>query len=66
MAETPAQKAKRLGVPVIGSRIAPKPPADPDPPIGVCGRCGVTLKRRMNYACDDEQWCPVGLGPRGA
>lgn len=58
--ETPEEKARRIGVPVFPDRARlPMPPHDPT--IGVCGRCGLELKRVMGYCCP-RSGCPTGLG----
>lgn len=52
--ETLAEKAERLGVPVI--------PATPAPTfndtVAVCGKCGLELKGVMSYACGHYD-CPT-------
>lgn len=58
--ETPEQKAKRLGVPLIPERKEPNWPIDIDPTISVCGKCGLELKRVMQYVCPQSD-CPTGL-----
>lgn len=58
--ETPAEKAKRLKVPLLGPTPS-RPIFDPDPTISVCGTCGLELKRIMGYVCSQND-CPTGLG----
>lgn len=57
--ESPIEKAKRLGVPVIGG--ARQFSSSPHSPIGVCGKCGLELMRVMGYSCS-RAGCPTGLG----
>ncbi|WP_066770021.1 hypothetical protein [Sphingobium sp. CCH11-B1] len=54
--ETPAQKAKRIGVPLIPARPKPQQPAF-DPVISVCGACGMEMRKVMGYACPRSD-CP--------
>lgn len=55
---TPEEKAKKLGV-----KLIPKIPEeqrkqlDPNPPVGVCGECGITLHKVMHYVCNKAE-CP--------
>jgi hypothetical protein len=58
MSETPEEKAKRLGVPLIPKR----PPVNPWDVTGVCGECGLELRRTMGFVCSKGN-CPCGLGP---
>lgn len=60
-AETPEEKARRIGVPVVPRR-PPRPPVNPDPILAVCGECGVEIRRVMMYSCQNGN-CPCGLGP---
>lgn len=58
------EKARRLGVPLIGGNgpcEAPKIPATPNPVVGVCGKCGLVLHHMINYSCPHTS-CPCGLG----
>lgn len=48
--ETPAEKAKRIGVPLIPARPKPSQP-EYDPVISVCGACGMEMRRVMAYSC---------------
>ncbi len=58
--ETPAQKAIRLGVPLIHvDRWAPKPVQE-NPIIGICGACGLEIRYMMSYTCS-KNGCPVFL-----
>jgi len=59
-AETPAEKARRIGVPLIPSppTSVPRSPLDT---IAVCGKCGLELKGIMGYCCP-QSGCPTGLG----
>lgn len=62
MAETPEEKAKRLGVPLIP--IWHKPftlPIDGNRTVSVCGECGLEIKQVMGYCCPNVN-CPAGLG----
>jgi len=59
--ETPEEKAKRLGVPLIPKITNPwKLPGDTGT-ISVCGECGLELQRTMGYCCSRAN-CPTGLG----
>lgn len=54
--ETPAEKAKRIGVPLIPAR--PKPaPVEANPVVSICGACGVEMRQIMNFACSRMD-CP--------
>lgn len=59
--ETPAEKARRLGVPL---KTRPIPlaviPGDPNPVIAVCGDCGKELRRIMGYRCPQPK-CPADI-----
>lgn len=57
--ESPADKAKRIGVPVI-EPISPYP--KPNDTVAVCGKCGLELKQVMGYCCPNAD-CPCGMGP---
>lgn len=57
--ETPAEKARRLGVNVIPD-IPPRRPENPV--IAVCGRCAREIMQHNNQCCMDSD-CPCGLGP---
>lgn len=60
--ETPAEKAKRIGVPLIPKKITINPaPGNQNGAIGVCGECGIELHRVMGYVCQKTN-CPTGLG----
>lgn len=58
--ETPEERARRIGVPLVPRR--PETPVSPDPIVGVCGECGLELRRVMMYSCPNGR-CPCGLGP---
>lgn len=69
--ETPEEKADRIGVPLIPKRPRPrKPQADPwkkpvdetNPTVGVCGECGIEVKRIMYFSCGNDR-CPVQQRP---
>lgn len=62
--ETPEEKAKRLGVPLIPAPTLPKAPSEPNPVRAVCGLCGLELRQTMGYSCPQSN-CPSGLGPIG-
>ncbi len=63
MSETPEEKARRIGVPLIPKRQEPweKYPFNTNPVISVCGQCGLELHRVMGYCCRRAN-CPTGLG----
>jgi len=54
--ETPEEKAKRIGVPLIPEKTIP-PPSD-NPTIAVCGKCGRELKKLEFYFCQKNN-CPT-------
>lgn len=54
--ESPQEKARRLGVPVIPPREK-QPTPDSNPVVSVCGECGVEMRRIMHIACGRER-CP--------
>lgn len=56
--ETPAQKANRLGVPLIPKK-APPMPHNPNPAIAVCGECGHEVRQTEWYSCPLGN-CPFG------
>jgi hypothetical protein len=56
--ETPAQKANRLGVPLIPKK-APPMPFSPNPVISVCGECGHEVRTLEYYSCPLGN-CPFG------
>lgn len=62
-AETPEQKAKRLGVPLIPKCPTTPPPGNPHGVVSVCGECGLEIYRTMGYSCQRNN-CPTGLGSR--
>lgn len=56
--ETPEERARRIGVPLVPRR----PPEHPDHAVlAVCGVCGIDLRRVMMRCCQEED-CPCGLG----
>ena len=55
-AETPAEKAKRIGVPLIPARPI-LAPVDLNPIVSVCGACGTELRRVMGFVCSRTD-CP--------
>lgn len=57
--ETPEEKVKRLGVPLIPT-IKPYPKNDDV--VAVCGKCGIELRNVMCYSCPNAD-CPTGMGP---
>lgn len=56
-AMTPAQKAARLGVPLIPARKA-LPVVDSNPVVAICGACGIELRKIMHMACQRSD-CPT-------
>ena len=58
--ETPEEKARRKGVPLIPKR-APVKPMRSDSTIAICGECGLEIKMVMGYCCSRAN-CPTGLG----
>lgn len=63
MSETPEEKARRLGVPVIPRKpvVNIAPIIDPNRVMSVCGECGLELRMVMGYVCSKSN-CPTGLG----
>jgi hypothetical protein len=63
MNDTPKDKAKRHGVPVIPRRAesTKQAPRDPNPVVAVCGECGLEIRQTMGYYCPKAN-CPTGLG----
>ena len=61
---TPADKARELGVPVIGP-LGPKStrPMSVNPVVAVCGECGREIHQVEGYSCQNGR-CPVTLRPR--
>lgn len=62
--ETPAEKAKRIGVPVVAPLPIGKNPQSPNPIMAICGKCGIELHRVMGYVCQHGD-CPTGLASIG-
>ena len=60
MPETPAEKARRLGVPLI-PKIDKPSPYNINHTVSVCGECSLEIKRMMGYVCPKSN-CPSGLG----
>lgn len=58
--ETIVQRAARLGVPVIPAKKS-LPVVDANPTIGVCGACGIEIKKIMHIACRRTD-CPLNSG----
>lgn len=57
--ETPEEKARRIGVPLIPKRKAlPVLPGLGEPTVAVCGECGIEIRQVMHYACMRSN-CPV-------
>ena len=55
-------KAKLYGVPIIGNtpHWQKRPEKDPNPVTAICGNCGLTIRRIMNYSCPYDK-CPILL-----
>lgn len=60
--ETPEERARRLGVPLIPKIKKPMIP-NTEGVIAVCGECGLNLRSVMMYVCTRTA-CPTGLGSR--
>lgn len=58
--ESPEEKARRLGVPLI-PKLPELPPHQPNPVVAVCGECGIELHQIMGYVCNRPR-CPTGMG----
>lgn len=54
--------ADSLGVPLI-PEVEDPPSWDPNGPVAVCGKCGITVYRVMAYSCPHNN-CPCGLGSK--
>jgi hypothetical protein len=52
-----AQRAKRLGVPVV-PKLPPQPTSTPNPVVSVCGQCGREVHMYESYYCGFAS-CPV-------
>ncbi|QJR01749.1 hypothetical protein HH800_05795 [Sphingobium yanoikuyae] len=56
--ETPAEKAKRIGVPLIPAKPkVPAAPFNPNRTVSVCGECGLEMKAVMGFVCSRAN-CP--------
>ena len=62
--ETPEEKAFRLGVKVYEDSPINFNPQNPNPIIGVCGRCSMEVRLNNNTTFCSELNCPAGIGPR--
>ena len=59
--ETPAEKAKRIGVPLIPAKQRPfRDPFPHNGTVSVCGECGMEMKRVMGFVCPRSN-CPCFL-----
>jgi hypothetical protein len=56
--ETPAQKASRLGVPLVPKRPVHQPLHNPV--IAVCGECGHEFRGGLEYRSCPLSNCPTG------
>jgi len=61
MIESPEEKARRLGVPLIKKWPIAKQAIDPNPIVSVCGECGLEIRVVMGFYCA-RSGCPTGLG----
>jgi hypothetical protein len=53
-----AEKAKRLGVPVIPKKESkPIAPTETNPVVSICGQCGMEMRAVMHYSCSRSD-CP--------
>lgn len=59
MSETPEEKARKYGVPLI-PRIKPIPTQTD--PIAICGECGLEIPRGAFGYCCPQPNCPCGFG----
>lgn len=60
--ETPEDKARRIGVPLIPKNNRPcVVPMDTNRTVSVCGECGLEIKQVMGYCCPKGN-CPARLG----
>lgn len=62
--ETPEEKAKRLGVKLYEDKAKDWSPQNPNPVIGVCGRCGIEIRMYNTTMICSEIGCPAGRGPQ--
>lgn len=59
--ETPQQKASRLGVKVFEDIPKQPSPQNPNPIVGVCGRCNKEIRLFNNYDPCFDMDCPSGI-----
>lgn len=55
--DTPTERARRRGVPLIPPRPERIRPNDSNPIVAVCGECGIELRYVMHYSCSRPR-CP--------
>ena len=62
MPDTPEEKAKILGVPLIPLQTHKdkKKPTFSNTTTGICRECGLEIKERMFYKCKNNN-CPIFL-----
>jgi hypothetical protein len=62
MNESPEEKARRFGVPLIPKKwpIAQQV-FNPNPVVSVCGECDLEIRVVMGFYCG-RSGCPTGLG----
>ena len=55
---TPEEKARKLGVPMIGPRHGTTNPPRLDGVVAVCGECGREVMQVEGYSCRNDR-CPI-------
>ena len=55
-----AERARKIGVPVLPPRPTDRP-AEENPVVGVCGVCGIEVRKVMWMACT-KAGCPLASG----
>ena len=55
-----AERARKIGVPVLPPRRADRP-AEENPVVAVCGACGIDVRKVMWMACNKAE-CPLSSG----
>lgn len=56
--ETPQEKARRIGVPVIPKLPENQPNYDPNPIVAICGECNREVRQLEGYYCGNPR-CPL-------
>lgn len=56
--ETPQEKARRIGVPVIPKLPESQPSIEPNPVVAICGECNREVRQIEGYCCGNPR-CPL-------